>query len=128
MEVESIVSQQTETPAALVQQPAEKAQEPNRPAAAKTVAARPVQRSTEQPAGHTTAEGLTNKTMSVRPSQYAQAQMAVTRTGPAGGPKTISEFMRTAIDLYLAQLAQEYNDGQPFEAFQGELKRGRPFS
>ncbi|WP_426624426.1 hypothetical protein ACPPVW_18770 [Leifsonia sp. McL0607] len=72
-------------------------------------------------------EGVKNVTVALNPTQQARAKMAVVRTGPFGGPASFSEFMRDAIDLYLDRLAQEYNDGEPFEPYRQQLKRGRPF-
>lgn len=81
-------------------------------------------RSTDQ---RTQPEATRNVTISLLPSQQNKAKQAVIQTGPQGGPISLSEFMRDAIDMYLAHLADEYNKGEPFPEYLGRLRTGRPF-
>ena len=59
----------------------------------------------------------------------AQAKTAVLRTaGSEGGYKSFVALVQGAVERELQRLAEEFNDGAPFEKHEGEFRRGRPLS
>lgn len=57
----------------------------------------------------------------------AQAKTAVLSTaGIEGGYKSFAALIQSAVTRELQRLADEFNDGTPFEKHEGEFRRGRP--
>lgn len=58
-----------------------------------------------------------------------QAKSAVLATsGKPGGHRSFAGLVQAAVEREVQRLAEEFNDGQPYESHQGEFRRGRPFS
>lgn len=67
-------------------------------------------------------------TVQVRTSLVLQAQTAVLRTaGLLGGPRSFAAFVESAFTHELARLAEDFNEGEPFEVLAGQFRTGRPF-
>ena len=58
-----------------------------------------------------------------------KAKSAVLATsGKPGGHRSFAGLVQAAVEREVQRLAEEFNDGQPYESHQGEFRRGRPFS
>jgi hypothetical protein len=68
-------------------------------------------------------------TVKLLDSVIGQAKSAVLHTsGLPGGHRSFASLVQTALEREVQRLAEEFNDGQPYETHQGEFRRGRPFS
>lgn len=64
----------------------------------------------------------------LRRSLKLQAQTAVLRTQQdPNGYRSFAQFVNGAIERELVRLADEYNNGAPFEQNAGSFRTGRPF-
>ncbi|WP_459279098.1 hypothetical protein [Arthrobacter sp. TMS1-12-1] len=67
--------------------------------------------------------------MKLLDSVIGQAKSAVLHTsGKPGGHRSFAGLVQAAVEREVQRLAEEFNDGQPYESHQGEFRRGRPFS
>ncbi|UQB17867.1 hypothetical protein [Clavibacter nebraskensis] len=66
-------------------------------------------------------------TVQMRTGLKKRAETAVLRTaGLPGGFKSFTALVDAAVERELARLADEFNDGAPFEQNRGEFRTGRP--
>ena len=68
-------------------------------------------------------------TVKLSSSIIGKAKSAVLATsGKPGGHRSFAGLVQAAVEREVQRLAEEFNDGQPYESHQGEFRRGRPFS
>jgi hypothetical protein len=68
-------------------------------------------------------------TVKLSSSVIGKAKSAVLQTsGKPGGHRSFAGLVQAAVEREVQRLAEEFNDGQPYESHQGEFRRGRPFS
>jgi hypothetical protein len=68
-------------------------------------------------------------TVKLSSSVIGKAKSAVLATsGKPGGHRSFAGLVQAAVEREVQRLAEEFNDGQPYESHQGEFRRGRPFS
>ncbi|MFD7161252.1 hypothetical protein ACFV9C_42170 [Kribbella sp. NPDC059898] len=56
----------------------------------------------------------------------AQSRAVVMFTAPYGGPRSLAELVESALIRENQRLAEEFNDGEPYKAFTGKFRTGRP--
>lgn len=103
------------------------------PEPAASTPAAPTQRAAAPKATPPTAAGTktTSTTVSLKMNDalIAQAKTAVLKTaGTEGGYKSFAALVQGGLERELQRLASEFNGGAPFEAHEGEFRRGRPLS
>lgn len=62
----------------------------------------------------------------VRLMDEARTAVMVSQSSP-DGYRSLAAFITAAIEDKLAEAAERFNDGKPFEPFTGEFRAGRPF-
>lgn len=68
-------------------------------------------------------------TVKLLDSVIGQAKSAVLHTSSkSGGHRSFAGLVQAAVEREVQRLAEEFNDGQPYESHKGEFRRGRPFS
>jgi hypothetical protein len=68
-------------------------------------------------------------TVKLSSSVIGKAKSAVLQTsGKPGGHRSFAGLVQAAVEREVQRLAEEFNEGQPYESHQGEFRRGRPFS
>lgn len=73
--------------------------------------------------------GSTTVSLKMNDALIAQAKTAVLKTaGSEGGYKSFVALVQAGLERELQRLANEFNEGAPFEEHEGEFRRGRPLS